>query len=95
MELPQDNISSIFAATVCGVTTHSGARRSHDDADTEEICEFLNGNIIAASAEFICVSTLKALYGRPSFEMSRSFTDQMLRYIMIRPSVLDRAQPPG
>ena len=26
---------------------------------------------------------------------SRSFTDQMLRHIVIRPSVLDRAQPPG
>ena len=41
--------------------THFGARRSHDDADTEEIYEFLNGNIIAASAEFFNVSTLKHL----------------------------------
>ena len=39
----------------------------------------------------ICV----ALLAVTSFDMSRSFTDQMLRHIMIRPSVLDRAQPPG
>ena len=36
---------------------------------------------------------LRCASGRPSFEMSRSFTDQMLRHFMIRPSGLDRAQP--
>ena len=56
------------------------------------VFSFSHAEIVSASGP---LQNLRCATGRPSFVMSRSFTDQVLRHIMVRPSVLDRAQPLG